>query len=1352
AATTIQRGVRFIWDRRATRRRLLLNASARPMQATIRMFIARQRYKRLRRQRRQWFAACKLQLAGRGMLGRRRAAARRLMIAAATKALGWVSLEKLKPRHLKELAHVIHGALVDPVRQFPPAGVLGALRAVLTILDGASDKVDNKNVVNYTTGPTSCVSTTSNASNADTVTFQTALGRTVQSAVSAPDLTWEMAARVLGRPFRLLRRMRAFASGLGASSDASPARLIHLPPKAAKLLSAYRTEPSWSFESLSAMTYGGTAAKALIGWATELEKVHREQPRVQNFLRDAQPAWLRKARSFQKRRRVLELRAESCREAVKVAKGYRQRLEGEGRAYGDPMLASEVLERQCEETEHAVLELESKRSEFIVFQAGVEEAAGKVLQNNMEFAEREASVAAREEEMAIRLGQSGPEELEDLAEKTRDCGVIVRELLRRVRAWERRREEDNRPLLEEWIPPTENQKTMSIALGEVRAWERITAVQKARLMEDAGGRRFVKGLTGKDMGVWKSAAEGLEACRADIESREARLAENVGQFELELSRRNAEIAAEKVSSVPWDNVTEETQALEKQEDADAARDEIRTAMGATLPPGMLGSPTQTPKGDGRPAESDSQRSTLLLLGLDLPASVRNGIRASLDRDAPGLFDHHVTGVEALPSLALSAQATTGRGFLGRCREGSATEAKPPSVDSISQVGTTGGSIFVGSRTAGGYNALRRSGSAGAGFAGGKKRTGLGHDPVVSRSRADLVQTALSAGKNVSLEVVPGPGLWERGRFLRDIEALLGGLDDGNYDGNGSNNCRGKGVGPTVLVIDGHGHNRSGGGSELSHGTKFAGKTNCQEEPIANGSKADYWRRQEPERALYSASLAARRSKCLMEEAAQRLHDLSTMQGEAPWPFKAISSASGAFPAPGRLREARERREGFDKAGHSRGSGTSLGSDIESDQHRVSVLDNAAGIDMLLAACYIIVYPDRRYYVGEGQARGEEVGPPIQGEATDAAANHTPSPVVEDVEDESAAFLAYVSHLAAKCRIELAGSQSPVRVADVLKKVDVTSMPLDTAVALRYLSDHPDWPTIPPRSDFVGCSISEAFIGWVYAVVAASTELALEGGGGMLRADAGVRQQSLADVPRSAIPWSERVGISKLWRRAMVESSNMEKNENCFQWFMTDAQTERQREQANMKELEKSLINETVTVLDDDSPWPLPSTLADRGEDEEMRDRWQCRASEVLNAVMKTALRPFKVFEIADCKIALFIGSQQRETVYPPSSSQALEGSLDEPTIARGSGEDGERFHITLSRAFGSIYARAVSLGTGSIRRGHTVMARTRDEDLIPLLSPNWMEKHDLSALRELRTEPAVWRALVDTLALSSLNA
>ncbi len=79
--------------------------------------------------------------------------------------------------------------------------------------------------------------------------------------------------------------MRAFASGLGAASDRTPARLMRLSPEAARLLAAYRGDPSWSCEALSAMAEGSTAAKAFVGWAVELEKVYREQPHVQRFLR-----------------------------------------------------------------------------------------------------------------------------------------------------------------------------------------------------------------------------------------------------------------------------------------------------------------------------------------------------------------------------------------------------------------------------------------------------------------------------------------------------------------------------------------------------------------------------------------------------------------------------------------------------------------------------------------------------------------------------------------------------------------------------------------------------------------------------------------------------------------------------------------------------------------------------------------------------------------------------------------------------------------------------------------------------------------------------------------------------------
>lgn len=83
--------------------------------------------------------------------------------------------------------------------------------------------------------------------------------------------------------------MRAFASGLGAPSDSTPARLLHFSPKAAELLSSYRNDSSWSSEALSAITEGGAAAKAFVGWATELEKVYQQQPRVEAFLRCVGP-------------------------------------------------------------------------------------------------------------------------------------------------------------------------------------------------------------------------------------------------------------------------------------------------------------------------------------------------------------------------------------------------------------------------------------------------------------------------------------------------------------------------------------------------------------------------------------------------------------------------------------------------------------------------------------------------------------------------------------------------------------------------------------------------------------------------------------------------------------------------------------------------------------------------------------------------------------------------------------------------------------------------------------------------------------------------------------------------------
>lgn len=68
-----------------------------------------------------------------------------------------------------------------------------------------------------------------------------------------------------------------------------------------------------------------------------------------------------------------------------------------------------------------------------------------------------------------------------------------------------------------------------------------------RLVERAGGTRFVKGLKGVDFQNWRGVCEGLRASREDIESVEARLDEDVRQFEQGVRTADVTTAAHKVA-------------------------------------------------------------------------------------------------------------------------------------------------------------------------------------------------------------------------------------------------------------------------------------------------------------------------------------------------------------------------------------------------------------------------------------------------------------------------------------------------------------------------------------------------------------------------------------------------------------------------------------------------------------------------------------------------------------------------------------------------------------------------------------------------------------------------------------
>lgn len=88
--------------------------------------------------------------------------------------------------------------------------------------------------------------------------------------------------------------------------------------------------------------------------------------------RDAQPSWLRRNRSLQKRRRLLEVNYESCCAAVTAARERRDAREKQGLAYGDPVVAIERLVDRSRQAEDELRELETRRKAFLERQAEAE--------------------------------------------------------------------------------------------------------------------------------------------------------------------------------------------------------------------------------------------------------------------------------------------------------------------------------------------------------------------------------------------------------------------------------------------------------------------------------------------------------------------------------------------------------------------------------------------------------------------------------------------------------------------------------------------------------------------------------------------------------------------------------------------------------------------------------------------------------------------------------------------------------------------------------------------------------------------------------------------------------------------
>lgn len=691
----------------------------------------------------------------------------------------------------------------------------------------------------------------------------------------------------------------------------------------------------------------------------------------------------------------------------------------------------------------------------------------------------------------------------------------------------------------------------------------------------------------------------------------------------------------KVSLALWDNATEATKALEVEEDADAARDERRTAMGAIIPRGLLDNPTQ-PRTDGRNSSNGpSRRPTLVLLGLDLPAAVRDEIRADIDRDAPDIFGLHISGVDTLPSVAAEVARTRDRGFLDPCRE-SCPELQLTPQESTRIRENTQRYLATGSETPG-------DGRGGHGKSPGGSETVHGHGQTgVGDTRTRRLQAALSAGRNASLEVVPGPGLWARGRFLRDLEALLLGLDynSGGGERTGAVSRRG---GVTVVLIEGDHRNRSGGGADTRYGTKFA-TTTANISRVNNGN-AESPPRRDFERAPPLAGVAARRTKNYLEEAAQCLHDLSTTHGDAPSPFVAIyAKIRRSLHFASKTPTGKEHCQLVSRALPAHSADPSDGNERAENEGMKSPKDKCSlpGLELLLAACHMITHPGRQYDLPESHVvhNDTRVKRPAQNPSKPTS-NERPA---FDNMDEGKASFTVASCLAEECRTNFAKMRSARDVANILREVDLTAVPFNTAASLRLLLQHPAWPTTSPRSNAGGCFASEAFCGWIVAAVAAATEIALTWGGSAHCSDSDYSLNHGCGIHKTVTKLVNAENYPRVDGNVVELNSTTRSGGSRELLTLEDARSERDRERDLLQELETSMIDEIITIVDDDLA--LPQLLRRRGGAGNRRGlppRRECRASEAFTELMETVLRPFQVSRLRSVVAWYSSGEVQKYT-------------------------------------------------------------------------------------------------------------
>ncbi|CAM9224005.1 unnamed protein product, partial [Ectocarpus fasciculatus] len=261
ASTLMQMIVRGCMARIKVGRLLVNSRAAIVIQRSFRGMSARSSCAAMARDYRIAKAAIHIQRIYRGVLAKRRVQMKRNLDKAAKLAVEAVHPKNLFVQDVQELATRIQMAIEEPLTtEFPPDEVLHLIRlATVLLLSGEGQSG---------------------------MTTYSRIGARYYEEVEGEKLTWEQAMKIVNRPNRFMRRVRAMAF----APVSKPPRLVRVTEAVHTLYKAQLGNPKWSSETFETMGKGHKICVQLFRWMSSMIEVALAQEAFVSFLAQFVPS------------------------------------------------------------------------------------------------------------------------------------------------------------------------------------------------------------------------------------------------------------------------------------------------------------------------------------------------------------------------------------------------------------------------------------------------------------------------------------------------------------------------------------------------------------------------------------------------------------------------------------------------------------------------------------------------------------------------------------------------------------------------------------------------------------------------------------------------------------------------------------------------------------------------------------------------------------------------------------------------------------------------------------------------------------------------------------------------------